>query len=183
MEVAQCVDVILDKLKSEGKLPRVTHRELDRAGETAINGVLLDQAEHENGTLLGPLLPLESAWNSLGLSEILRAHKFSPRRIGAAKITIYNRLIEPVSENELLSWAKTTALDYLRGKGFDYVVNGKRTTRQKFAADFLEPDRFHKVGEREDKAPAMIRHIESEQDLIVLCRSDERKKKEDAMSC
>ena len=324
LEVAQCVDVILDKLKSEGKLPRVTHRELDRTGETAINGVLLDQAEHENGTLLGPLLPLESAWNSLGLSEILRAHKFSPRQICAAKITIYNRLIEPVSENELLSWARTTALDellgeriklsgedrfyrvsdrllacgealgihlrereqelfnlsrtivlydltnsyfegevaenpkarrsanskekrtdrplvsvglaldgegfplghktfpgnmhdcrtlaqavgdlhkicgegtkpivvldggiateenldYLCGKGFDYVVNGKRTTRQKFAADFLEPDLFHKVGEREDKAPVMIRHIESEQDLIVLCRSDERKKKEDAI--
>jgi len=65
--------------------------------------------------------------------------------------------------------------------GFDYVVNGKRTTRQKFAADFLELERFHKVGERDDKAPVLVRRVESETDHVLLCRSDERKKKEDAI--
>ena len=324
LEVAECVDFILDKLKAEGKLPRVTHRELARTAETVVDGVLLDRAEHENGTQLGSLLPLESAWNSLGISDFLKHRKFSVRQINSAKISIFNRLVDPVSENELLPRARTTALDellgeriklsgedrfyrvsdkllacsedlgihlrererelfnlsrtivlydltnsyfegeaagnpkamrsanskekrtdrplvsvglaldgegfplghktfpgnmhdcrtlaqavgdlhkicgegtrpivvldggiateenldYLRGEGFDYVVNGKRTTRQKFAADFLGHDHFHKVGEREDKAPVMIRHIESERDLVVLCRSDERKKKEDAI--
>ena len=72
-------------------------------------------------------------------------------------------------------------LAYLTEHGFDYVVNGKRTTRQKFAADFLEFDRFHKAGERDDKAPVLVRRLESEDEHVLLCRSGERKKKEDAI--
>ncbi len=34
-------------------------------------------------------------------------------------------------------------LEYLKEHGFDYVVNGKRTTRRRFSADFLEIERFH----------------------------------------
>jgi hypothetical protein len=180
LEVAKYVDVILDKLKAEGKLPRMTHHELAIAEEKATDGVLLDQAEHENGTLLGPLLPLESAWKSLGLSEILREHKFSPRQIGSAKITIYNRLTEPVSENELLSWAKTTALDDLLGERIK-LSGEERFYRVSDKLLACGEDLGIHLREREDKAPVMIRHIESEQDLIVLCRSDERKKKEDAI--
>lgn len=324
VEVAGWVDIILERLESAGKLSPVEHDELKLVKGNVADGVMLDHVEHENGTMLGPLLPLESAWNSLGISEFLKRRKFSRRQINSAKISIFNRLIDPASENELLSWARTTALDellgeqvelsgedrfyrvsdkllacreelevhlrnseqelfnlsrtivlydltnsyfegeaagnakarrsanskekrtdrplvsvglvldgegfplghkifpgnmhdcrslveavgdlrricadgtmpmvvldggiatdenlaYLRGKGFDYVVNGKRTTRQKFAADFLEPDCFHKVGERDGKAPVMVRRIESEQDVVVLCRSGERKKKEDAI--
>jgi hypothetical protein len=58
--------------------------------------------------------------------------------------------------------ATTGNLDYLTEHGFDYVVNGKRTTLQKFAADFLELDRFHKVGEGDDKAPVLVRRLQSE---------------------
>ncbi len=77
--------------------------------------------------------------------------------------------------------ATAANLAYLTEHGFDYVVNGKRTTRQNFAADFLELDRFHKVGERDDKAPVLVRRLESETEHVLLCRSDERKKKEDAI--
>ena len=62
------------------------------------------------------LRPLEAAWKSLGMSEFLDEHKFSPRQINAVKISIYNRLIDPVSENSLLSWAETTALNELLGE-------------------------------------------------------------------
>lgn len=72
-------------------------------------------------------------------------------------------------------------LDYLTEHGFDYVVNGKRSTRQKFAADVLELDRFHKVGERDDKVPVLVRRLKSEDEHVLLCRSGERKKKEDAI--
>lgn len=324
LEVAKWVDHILEKLDSEGNLPPVRHHELKRVSKISIAGVMFDKIEHEDGTLLGPLLPLESAWNSLGIGDFLREFKFSPRQINAAKISIFNRLIEPVSENELLSWAKTTALNellgeqielggedrfyrvsdrlldcrnelevhlrekeqellnlsrtivlydltnsyfegdaednpkarrsanskekrtdrpvvsvglvldgegfplghkvfpgnmndsralaeavgelqhlcgsgvkpivvldggiataanlaYLSENGFDYVVNGKRTTRRNFAADFLATEYFHKVGERDDKAPVLVRRIESETEHILLCRSDERRKKEDAI--
>ena len=56
-----------------------------------------------------------------------------------------------------------------------------RTTRRKFAADFMELNRFYKVGEREDKAPVFVRRLDSETEHVLLCRSDERKKKEDAI--
>ncbi len=324
LEVAKWVDFILKKLEAADKLTPIKHQEQKVMPETIIDGVLLDRLKHENTTLLGPLLPLEAAWKSLGMSEFLNERKFSPRQINAVKISIYNRLIEPGSENSLLSWAETTALNELLGEyielsgedrfyrasdkllacqdsleihlrererelfnlnrtivlydltnsyfegeasantkarrsanskekrtdrpvvsvglvldgegfvlshkvfpgnlhdcrslveavrnlqsvcgngrkpmvvldggiatsknlgyllenGFDYVVNGKRTTRQHFAADFLELDKFHQVGERVGKAPVMVRRLESEQELTVLCRSDERKKKEDAI--
>jgi hypothetical protein len=274
-----------------------------------------DQIEHENATQLGPLLPLLKAWDSLGLSEFLKEHGLNPRPIRAAQISIFNRLLDPCSENELMNWAATTALNevlgerielggedrfyrvsdqlltrrdalelhlrerehelfnlnrtivlydltnsyfegqaknnskarrsvnskenrsdcpllsvglvldgdgfalthkvfsgnlndskamvaavqdlqqlcgdgtrplvvldggiassenlrYLTEHNFDYVVN---------AADFLELEQFHKVGERDDKAPVLVRRIESETDHVLLCRSDERKKKEDAI--
>jgi transposase len=324
LAIAEWVDFILKKLKDENKLLPVKHLEQSRSSAQVINGVQFEQIDHENGTLLGPLLPLESAWNSLGISEFLKEHKFSSRQVNSAKISVFNRLLDPDSENALLSWAKTTALNevlgeqielsgedrfyrvsdklllcrdaleahlrnceqslfnlnrtlvlydltnsyfegqaaanpkarrsanskenrsdcpllsvglvldgegfvlthkvfsgnlhdcktmvsainelqnvsgndarplvvldggiataanlaYLTEHGFDYVVNGKRTTRQKFAADFLELDRFHKVGERDDKAPVLVRRLESENEHILLCRSDERKKKEDAI--
>lgn len=324
LDAAKWVDFILKKLDSAGKLTPINHQEQKVMPETIIDGVLLDRLKHENTTLLGPLLPLEAAWKSLGMSEFLDGHKFSPQQISAAKISIYNRLIEPISENSLLSWAETTALNELFGEhielsgedrfyrvsdkllacqplleihlrererelfnlnrtivlydltnsyfegeasanskacrsanskekrtdrpvvsvglvldgegfvlthkvfpgnlhdsrslveavknlqglcgndrkpmvvldggiattenlacllenGFDYVVNGKRTTRQKFAADFLEVEKFHQIGGRDDKTPVLVRRLDSEQEATVLCRSDERKKKEDAI--
>jgi hypothetical protein len=324
LDVAKWVDFILKKLESAGKLMPIKHQEQKMMPGTILDGVLLEQLKHENTTLLGPLLLLESAWKSLKITEYLDEEKFSPRQINAVKISIYNRLIEPVSENSLLSWAETTALNelldehielsgedrfyrasdkllecqnglevhlrkrerelfnltrtivlydltnsYFEGEasanpkarrsanskekrtdrpvvsvglvldgegfvlthkvfpgnlhdsrslvdavknlqnicgdehkplvvldggiatdknlvrllenGFDYVVNGKRTTRQRFAADFLELEKFHQVGDRENKTPVLVRRLESEQEFTVLCRSDERKKKEDAI--
>jgi transposase len=77
--------------------------------------------------------------------------------------------------------ATTENLACLLENGFDYVVNGKRTTRQKFAADFLEVEKFRQIGGRDDKTPVLVRRLDSEQEATVLCRSDERKKKEDAI--
>lgn len=322
-EVARLVDAIINRLGTEGKLPPVSRDEI--VPPASAGGVILhEQIEHENGTQLGPLLPLMKAWSDLGLSEFLKERKFSPRQIRSAQISIFNRLIDPGSENDLLNWARTMALNellgerielggedrfyrvsdkllffrnalefylrererelfnlnrtivlydltnsyfegqaaenpkakrsvnskenrsdcpllsvglvldgegfvlthkvfdgnlhdsksmvtavqelqnlcgdgscplvvldggiassenlsYLTANGFDYVVNGKRTTRQKFAADFLSLEQFHKVGERDDKAPVLVRRIETGSEHILLCRSDERKKKEDAI--
>jgi len=323
-EAGKLVDAIIARMASENKLPPLTHCEISPGSVSPTGGMCYEQIEHENGTQLGPLLPLLKAWNSLGISDFLTEHGLKPRPIRAAQISIFNRLLDPCSENELMSWAATTALNevlgerielggedrfyrvsdqllsrrdalelhlrerehelfnlnrtivlydltnsyfegqaatnpkarrsvnskenrsdcpllsvglvldgdgfalthkvfsgnlndskamvaavqdlqqlcgdgarplvvldggiasaanlaYLTEHGFDYVVNGKRTTRQKFAADFLELERFHKVGERDDKAPVLVRRVEVETDHVLLCRSDERKKKEDAI--
>jgi hypothetical protein len=323
-EVAQLVDEIINRLGGEKKLPPVAYREITAEAVASEGNIWYERIDHEQGTLLGPLLPLLHAWESLGLSEFLKEHGFKPRPIRSAQISIFNRLLDPCSENELINWAETTALnevlgerielggndrfyraadkllacrdtletylrerehelfnlnrtivlydltnsyfegraeanpkarrsvnskenrsdcpllsvglvldgdgfvlthkvfsgnlndskvmvaavedlqhlcgndkrplvvldggiasadnlEYLTNHGFDYVVNGKRTTRRRFAADFLELEHFRKVGERDDKAPVLVRRIESDTDYILLCRSNERKKKEDAM--
>ncbi len=323
-EVGKAVDAILSKLQEEKKLPPVTHCERDCVEVSAPESISVDEIEHEGGREAGPLLPLLAAWNSLGLSEFLEEREFSARQIHSAQISVFNRLLEPVSENELIDWASTTALNellgerielggedrfyrisdkllnlreelepylrarehelfnlnrtiilydltnsyfegncvenpkarrsvnskekrsdcplisvglvldgdgfilthkvfpgnlndskamveairdlqlphgndsrpivvldggiateanlrYLREHGYDYAVNGKRITRKQFAADFLDLNRFEKVGGREDKAPVFVRRIESATDHILLCRSDERRKKEDAI--
>jgi len=323
-EVGKLVDAIISRLGSENKLPPLIHQEIDSSTVPGFGGMWCNQIEHENGTQLGPLLPLLKAWEYLGLSEFFQERKFRPRQIRSMQISIFNRLLDPGSENDLLNWAATTALNELLGErlelggedrfyrisdkllayrdvleahlrdrerelfnlnrtivlydltnsyfegqaaanpkarrsvnskenrsdcpllsvglvldgegfvlthkvfngnlndskamvaavqnlqqlsndgsrplvvldggiataanlayltehGFDYVVNGKRTTRQKFAADFLELDRFHQVGERPDKAPVLVRRLESETEHVLLCRSNERKKKEDAI--
>lgn len=323
-EVGKLVDTIIGRLGNESKLPPLAYQEVGLSTVPSAGGILYGHVEHENGTQLGPLLPLLKAWESLGLSDFFKEHGFKPRQIRSAQISIFNRLLDPGSENDLINWASTVALnellgervelggedrfyrvsdkllscrdaleahlrgrerelfnlnrtivlydltnsyfegqaaanpkarrsanskenrsdcpllsvglvldgegfvlthkvfngnlhdsksmvsavqelqnlsgdgsrplvvldggiatagnlDYLTEHGFDYVVNGKRTTRQKFAADFLELDRFHKVGERDDKAPVLVRRLESEAEHVLLCRSGERKKKEDAI--
>ena len=323
-DVAEAVDSILLKLEEKEMLPPVTRQEHACTGTTSAEYVVVDEIEHENGREVGPLLPLLAAWKSLGLSEFLREQGLTSCQIRAAQISIFNRLLDPVSENGLISWASTTALNellgeriefcgedrfyrisdrllqyrepleehlrnrehelfnlnrtiilydltnsyfegsgvnnpkakrsanskekrtdcplvsvglvldgdgfilthrvfpgnlndskamvealkelqtpcfgetrpivvldggiateenltWLREHGYDYAVNGKRITRKQFAEDFLDLDSFHKVGNRDDKTPVFIRRIESSVDHILLCRSEERKKKEDAI--
>jgi len=115
-EVGKWVDHILRKIESEGKLPPVVLEEIEKEGETRVDGVFIDEIDHERETELGPVLALNSAWNSLGLDDFLKEKKFTDRQINSAKISIFNRLVEPCSENELVNWSGTTALDELLGE-------------------------------------------------------------------
>lgn len=75
-------------------------------------------------------------------------------------------------------------LQALQDKGYDYVVNGKRQKRIEFAADFLDKAAFSKVsGRQENKAtcPVFVRKLKSGNETVVLCRSDGRRDKEDAI--
>ncbi|MCF6177220.1 MAG: transposase [Victivallaceae bacterium] len=72
-------------------------------------------------------------------------------------------------------------LEFLRTNGFDYIVNGKRTTRKIFAEDFYKKDAFEKISGRDGKIKKhiYIRKLEKDNEHIILCCSEERKKKED----
>ncbi len=326
-EIGRWVDFILTKIEEEGKLPPVTCKEIKVDGKTEIDGVRIDEIDHEKETELGPALAVEAAWRSLELDDFLKEADFSDRQINSAKINIFNRLLEPCSENELIKWAETTALnellgenislsgedrfyrvsdklleiqpelekylrekeadlfsldriyllydltnsyfegdakrnpkarrsanskekrtdrpllsvglvldregfvithkvfegnthdcrtlarsvkdlrassgnsatrpivivdggiatrenlEYLRNHGFDYVVNGKRTTRKEFAEDFYDRDTFKRINGRdgEIKKHVYVRKLERDGENIVLCRSESRKQKEDAI--
>lgn len=72
----------------------------------------------------------------------------------------------------------------LKENGYDYIVNGKRQARAKFAADFLDRESFTRVeGRPEDKSrqPVFVRRLERGDETVVLCRSDGRRDKEDAI--
>ena len=326
-EVGKWVDYILKKIEDKGKLPPVTCREIEKDDKKYVDGVIIDEIEHERETELGPLLAVNAAWESLGLDNFLKNAEFSDRQINSAKINVFNRLIEPCSENELINWAETTSLnellgenislsgedrfyrvsdkllkiqpemekylrekeenlfnldrvyllydltnsyfegdakrnrkakrsanskekrtdrpllsvglvldregfviahkvfdgnmhdcrtlvrsvkdlrslcgdhgakpmvivdggiatqknlEFLKGNGFDYVVNGKRTTRREFAADFYEKHAFEKISGRDGKVKkhVYIRKVKKKDEHIVLCRSEHRKLKEDAI--
>lgn len=318
---------VLEKVGEAGRLPAADCREIHASAMRRQISVVPEEIEHENGVELGPHLVLLQAWKSLDLDAVLEQRKFPAGQIAAAKASIFNRLIEPVSENELPNWVATTALGDLLGvrtdgwaedrfyrvsdrllaaqsrlethlrdrerdlfnlertillydltnsyfegaasgnslarrsaaskekrtdcplisvgvvldaegfvirhkvfagnvsdcrtlleavgslvdvaadgskpvvvvdggmatgdnlaelrrRGYDYVVNGKRQARSQFAADFLETDKFRRVdgrGERAEKQPVFVRKLQSGTETVVLCRSDGRREKEDAI--
>jgi len=64
-EVGKLVDAIISRLGSENKLPPLIHQEIDSLTVPGFGGMWCNQIEHENGTQLGPLLPLLKAWEYL----------------------------------------------------------------------------------------------------------------------
>jgi len=105
---------VLDRIEEAGKLPGVSRRETP-SGRLAPELVCVDDVEHADGAVLGPYLVLLQAWKSLGLDDVLEGRKLGRSQIAAAKASVMNRLVEPVSENELPAWVATTALGDLLG--------------------------------------------------------------------
>jgi transposase len=72
-------------------------------------------------------------------------------------------------------------LKYLRENGYHYIVAAKRQSRNEFYEDFCDADSFSAVPDRELKKPVFVKRIEEDDELLVLCRSDSRRDKEDAI--
>ena len=109
------IDNVLRRIEEAGKLPGASFREIKPDGKDLLEEICVDKIDHEDGVQLGPSLVLSKAWNSLGLDELLKRKQFSPEQVATAKVSVFNRLIESCSENELVNWVRTTALDELLG--------------------------------------------------------------------
>lgn len=72
-------------------------------------------------------------------------------------------------------------LKYLRDQGYHYVVAAKRQSRNAFHEDFCDIDSFSVVPGRDRKKPVFVKRIRQGDELLVLCRSDSRRDKEDAI--
>lgn len=156
-EVADWTAKVIAKIEQEGKLPHATCKQLDQKGNSQINNIILDSISHEHSTLLGPLLVLNKIWHTLGMDNLLKDAKLSKARIASAKALVFNRLIDPCSEHELINWLHTTSLADLTGQNM---------------AGWAE-DRFYRIG---DKLLAMREKLEShlrerEQDIFKLNRT------------
>lgn len=130
--IAHWTQVVVDKLAEESKLPGATCREVEANGERRAENVIVDEIDHENSALLGPILALDRAWDCLKLDDYFESKGMSTPRRTTAKIAIFNRLIDPCSENELVNWVQTTAFGDLTGQ----------------ATVGWGEDRFYRVGDK-----------------------------------
>jgi transposase len=88
----------------------------DIVSEGSVDGVLLDEVQHETVSELGPALVALDAWNRLGFDDCLRQLGFNDRQRRDAAATVINRLVASVSEHRLDQWVSQTALPELLGE-------------------------------------------------------------------
>jgi transposase len=72
-------------------------------------------------------------------------------------------------------------LAFLLARGYDYIVSGKRQSRGDFHDEFIADDDFHDMAGRDPRRAVSVRQLTRGRERIVLCRSETRKLKEDAM--
>ena len=78
--------------------------------------------------------------------------------------------------------ATANNLEVLRKAGFDYLVNDSRRGRKQWAAEFAKKDAFVVLEGRAQKPAVAVRLLETaEGERVVLCKSDGRKQKEQAI--
>lgn len=113
------IEMILRRIDEQGRWgalqgPRGSNREQARK----VDGVLLEKVNHSGpGLLLGPILLGLRGWDQLGMDEVLKQVGFNRAQMEAAKVSVINRLVDPVSENALPQWVGQTALGDLLGTG------------------------------------------------------------------
>lgn len=103
------VDEIVHRIDREGKWRPISQKVEKETGEI-IDGVYLDRVDHENDTLLGPVLIGWEFWKRLGMPDLLRRLGFSEIRAASAAMSVINRLVEPESEHALPEWIRQTSL-------------------------------------------------------------------------
>lgn len=148
---------VLERMEEAGSLPSASRREVPGSQAFTAAPIRINDIEHENGVRLGPALVLLRAWESLGLDPVLQAQGFSDEQLATAKALVFNRLIEPASENELPNWIATTALGDLLN----------------FRTEGWAEDRFYRVGDKLLAGmPKLETHLrQKERDLFNLDRT------------
>jgi len=89
----------------------------DGRGEVVLNGVLADRIEHGESACLGPYLLGLTAWNRLGMTELLKTLGMNELQVATAAASVIARLVAPGSENRLAAMLSATALPELLGAG------------------------------------------------------------------
>jgi hypothetical protein len=103
----------------------------DVVSEGCVDGVLLDQVQHESVSELGPELVALEAWRCLGFDDCLAHLGFNELQRKTAAATVINRLVASVSDHRLEQWVPQTALpellgEKLLGQGDDPLLPGER---------------------------------------------------------
>lgn len=117
-----CADKIIKKIQVEGKwessrekVQQFKHAILSEKNTAPTAHIFINDVTHGYNRILGPVLIGHCFWNRLNFPGILKESGLNDRQILTAEISVLNRLIAQDSENALLSWLPTVALDELLG--------------------------------------------------------------------
>lgn len=112
--ISKWIDFIVRKVDIQGRW-RPLGQPAEKEGPV-VDGVMLDHVDHEDTVILGPLLPARRAWQQMQMESCLESLGFNPAQRLAALIQVMNRLCDPLSDNALVDWVRTTALPELFGR-------------------------------------------------------------------
>lgn len=113
-DVISFADRIVKKIQTEGKWNSIRDQvvKFRKESESQVTAeIFVNDVEHGYNRELGPVLIGHYFWNYLKFPEILKECGFNERQIQSAEISILNRLIAKDSENAILSWLQTVALE------------------------------------------------------------------------
>lgn len=127
----QWIDRIVRQIDARGRWRPLAEGSPGEPGAERLDGVAVEDIEHEQATALGPSLAAWQAWRDLKLDACLADLGFNEAQRQAAAATVLNRLVEPVSENALVSWLPGSSLPELLG---ETLLSAKR-------------DRFYRAGD------------------------------------
>jgi transposase len=116
--LADFADKIVKKIQTEGKWNSVRElvcKQKEDVNEPATAEVFIDDVQHGYDREVGPVLIGHTFWERLNFPEILKDCEFTESQIRNAEISVLNRLIEQDSENAILPWINTVAIDDILG--------------------------------------------------------------------
>lgn len=148
-------DYIVKKIQTEGKWDSARQRvsEFKESGRQTAE-IFVEDVEHGYTRELGPILIGDTFWNRLNFPSILREYEFRESEIKTAEIAVLNRLISQDSENGIIPWLWTVAIDELLG--IDFMQFGH--------------DRFYRISDKLLKYQSYIEEelYQREKDLFSL---------------
>jgi len=116
------VDRIVKKIQTDGKWrsERIQVKNFKEDKDTV--EVFIDDVEHGQDRILGPLLVGHHFWNRLDFPKILANCDFTESQIATAELSVLNRLIEQGSELSIPQWIKTIAAEEIIIKNAEYFA-------------------------------------------------------------
>jgi transposase len=110
-KISGYVERIVKKIQTDGRW-RSERKQVKNMGEDkATAEIFIDDIEHGQERILGPLLVGHHFWKSLNFSQILTDCEFNESQIGIAELSVLNRLIDQGSELSHPLWIKTVAAE------------------------------------------------------------------------
>ena len=110
-KLIEYVERIVKKIQTDGRW-RSERKQVKNVGEDKDTAeIFIDEVEHSQDRILGPLLVGHHFWKHLNFPQILADCGFNESQIGTAELSVLNRLIAQGSELSNPLWIKTVAAE------------------------------------------------------------------------